>query len=88
MSAHQGLAGVPLMGVDDPGWISEADTVQHLLEVVGQEPRALAQLCGCVEQLSQVQAAKQSLAQMPARTLRVALAARAGGLGGLGGGQW
>lgn len=82
MSAHEGLAGVPLMGVNDPGWISEADTVQHLLEVVGQEPRALAQLRGCVEQLAQVQAAKQSLARIPARTLRVALAARVGRLGG------
>ena len=66
MSAHQGSPAVPYQGVINIHPKIEPDTVHHLLQLVGEEPRALSDLQGCVDRLAQVQAAKQSLARVPA----------------------
>lgn len=84
MNAHQDGSGVPLTGVNEPIPPAESDSVQYLLELVGEEPRALTDLQFCVDRLAQAQRAKQSLATVPAAALRAAIAARGSALGGQG----
>lgn len=76
MSAHQGSSAVPYQGVINIHPKIEPDTVHHLLQLVGEEPRALSDLQGCADRLAQVQAAKQSLARVPATSLRAAMPVR------------
>ena len=76
MNAHQDVPPVPLIGMSDPTPAGEPDTVQYLLELVGEEPRALTDLQGCVDRLARVQEAKQCLSRVPAAALRAALATR------------
>lgn len=82
MNAHQHAPALPYKGVNTPYPNIEPGTVQRLLELVGEEPRALSDLQGCVDRLAQVQAAKQTLARVPAAALRTAIAGRGNPLHG------
>jgi len=82
VNAHQDRSKVPLIGMSDPTPAGEPDTVQYLLELVGEEPRVLTDLQGCVDRLARVQEARQCLARVPVATLRAAMATRSNALQG------
>lgn len=82
MNAHQDRSRVPLIGMSESTPVGEPNTVHYLLELVGEEPRALTDLQGCVDRLARVQEAKQCLSRVPAAALRAALATRNNALRG------
>lgn len=82
MNAHQEVPPVPLAGMSDPTPAGEPNTGQYLLELVGEEPRVLTDLQGCVDRLARVQEAKRCLSRVPATALRAALAIRNNALQG------
>ena len=81
LSTHRRLEVVTTMTNTQDGGPRTPEEIADLFTITGRETEAITQRTGCVEQLHQVQAAKQKLANLTPAEVRAALEYRRAALG-------